>query len=765
MKYLIGCMLLLASATVFSQNTLKGNIKDKETNVTIAFANVYFPELEKGVISDEHGDFDFTDLPNGNYKLVISVIGYETYSSQINLPTEAAQNVLLAPSAIEMEEVIISTPFHKLQSENVMKVEQKKISDLKANGLVTLSEGITAIPGVESISTGQSIGKPVIRGLSSNRVLVYAQGIRLENQQYGAEHGLGLNDAGVESIEVIKGPASLLYGSDALGGVLYVNPERFASENTSSGDFSTNYFTNTQGYNTNLGYKSSYNNFKFIIRGSLAKHADYNTKNYRVTNTRFNERDLKTAIGFQKSNFKTELRYNINSSQLGLTEGVEDQNTNYTPQLPYQQINNHIFSSKSTIFLDNSSIDINLGYTYNDRKEFEDHHHHEGEDHDDEDHDEDEDHDDEDHEDEDHDDDHEDEDHDEEGEELEAALHMKLKTFNYDIKYSLPKLGKFETIVGVQGMNQTNTNYGEEVLIPDATTNDIGVLATSHIHFEKADVQLGARFDNRTINIVDGVNKSFNSFNGALGVKTNLSEKILVRLNLATGFRAPNLAELASDGTHEGTNRYEIGNPNLKSEQNFQTDFSLEFKNEHIEVFANAFYNIVNNYIFLTPNGDFIDDDPVFLYLQNDAKLYGGEFGFHFHPHPLDWLHIESSFETVTGKQEDDSYLPLIPANTINNTLRVEFNTKTLNQGYAFVTYRTRLEQNNVSEFETPTDGFSLLSTGVGANTKLFKRDLSINLSANNITDKIYINHLSRLKSDGIANMGRNFTLGLSYKL
>jgi iron complex outermembrane receptor protein len=746
MKYLVSCLILLVSANVFSQNTLKGNIKDKQTNITIAFANVYFPELEKGTISDEHGNFELTNLPNGNYKLVVSVIGFETYSNQINLPTNEMLDIILSPSAIEMEEIIISTPFHKLQSENVMKVEQQKIADLKANGLVTLSEGITAIPGVESISTGQSIGKPVIRGLSSNRVLVYAQGVRLENQQFGSEHGLGLNDAGIESIEVIKGPASLLYGSDALGGVLYINPERFASDNTSQGDLNVNYFTNTQGYNTNLGYKASSDNFKFIIRGSMAKHGDYKTEDYRVTNTRFNERDLKTALGFQNNNFKTEFRYNINSSELGLTEGIEAQNTNTTPLLPYQKINNHIFSSKSTIFLKNSKLNVDIGYTYNDRKEFEEHHDHDDHGEEDE-------------------DDHDDHDEEEHEEILEAALHMKLKTFNYDVKYNLPQMGKFETIFGVQGMNQTNTNYGEELLIPDATTNDVGVLATSHIHFEKADVQIGARFDNRTININNGFNKSFNSFNGAAGVKTNVFKQISLRLNLATGFRAPNLAELASDGTHEGTNRYEIGNADLESEQNFQTDLSLEFKNEHIEVFANAFYNKVNNYIFLSPNGDIIDEDPVYIYLQENANLYGGEFGFHFHPHPLDWLHLQSSFETVTGKQENDDYLPLIPANTINNTIRVEFSTKRLEEGYAFITYRTKLEQNNVSQFETMTDGYSLLSAGFGAKTKLFSNELSFNFSANNITDKMYINHLSRLKSDGIANMGRNFTLGLTYNL
>ena len=202
-------------------------------------------------------------------------------------------------------------------------------------------------------------------------------------------------------------------------------------------------------------------------------------------------------------------------------------------------------------------------------------------------------------------------------------------------------------------MNQVNSNYGEEQLIPDATTNDFGVFATSHIHFEKADVQLGARFDNRQLDILNSINRNFNSFNGALGVKTNITNGVTARVNLATGFRAPNLSELASDGSHGGTNRYEIGNSDLKNEQNFQTDIALEFKNEHLELFANGFYNKINDYIFLSPNGDIIDADPVYEYLQDNALLYGGEFGFHLHPHPLDWIHFESSFAMVTGKQDN----------------------------------------------------------------------------------------------------------------
>ena len=721
MKNFLNCLLLLAITSIYSQNTIKGIVTDSDSGTPIIFANIYLPQLEKGAITDEKGEFIILDLPSGNYKIVISIIGYKTLSIEIDIPLIQDLNIMLTSSAIEMEEIIISTPFHKLQSENVMKVEREKISNLKEKGAVTLSEGITNIPGVESVTTGISIGKPVIRGLSSNRVVVYTQGVRLENQQFGSEHGLGVSDAGIESVEVIKGPASLLYGSDALGGVLYLNPEKFSSKNTSSGDINFNYFSNTKGYSTNVGYKSSADKFKYIIRGSLAEHSDYKTKDYRVTNTRFKEQDLKAALGYDNKLFKTELRYNINNLKTGIPEEIGLQSSSKRTLIPFQKVSNQVLSSKTTVFFTKSSLNINAGYIFNDRKEFE--------------------------------------------EFTIPELGFKLKTVNYDIKYNTPKLGKFETIVGLQGMNQKNINYGVKELIPDATTNDIGVLAVSHIHFENYDVQLGARYDNRNIKVASGLNKVFNSFNGAAGVKLNLFKKITTRLNLATGFRAPNLAELTSNGVHEGTNRFEIGNPDLKNEKNFQTDLAFEHKNKHFEVFANVFYNKINDYIFISPTGDIIEDNFVFVYEQNDAKLYGGEFRVHIHPHPLDWLHFESSFETVNGKKDNDEYLPLIPAYSVSNILRIEFDNNTITKGYAFINLRTTFSQNKISSFETKTNGYNLLSVGFGGKIKFAKHELSISVSGTNLTNKRYINHLSRLKTDNIFNIGRNISLQLSYTL
>jgi len=747
-QFYISMLLALTPFLTYSQNTLSGKIIDAESSEPLDQVSVYIPQLENGAVTDENGNYTLKNLPEGTYKLVISYIGFETYSTslEINLGSNKF-DYQMTPSAIEMDEVVLSTPFHKLQRENVMKVEQKSMEELKQQGGITLSEGITNIPGVSSVSTGVGIGKPVIRGLSFNRVLVYTQGVRLENQQYGGEHGLGLNDAGISSVEVIKGPASLLYGSDALGGVLYLNPEKFEQSGETSGDVNMRYFTNTLGYNANAGFKTSGDKLKFLVRGAYASNADYETGDgTSITNSRFNEADLKTGLAYQASKFKTELRYNYNASELGIPEEIGVQNNDRNPLEPYQELSTHILSSKNNLFLKKSSIEATFGYTVNNRKEFEEHHHdeHEGEEHMEE----------------------------EEG----AALDMRLSTFNYNLQFN-PQWGKMTTIFGIQGMHQKNENFGEEILVPDAITNDFGILATSHIHFDKSDLQIGLRYDLRSINgeesgiqgdeeYIPTLSKDFNSFNAAVGYRMDLTQNIMGRLNLATGFRAPNLSELTSNGLHSGANRVEIGNPDLDSEQNFQIDLALEYGNKHIEAYVNTFYNIVNDYIYLEPTGEFRELDPIYDFQQQNAILYGGEFGFHLHPHPIDWLHLESSYDIVFGELEDNSNLPLIPANRWTNTFRVEWNKRNQDyKCYAFVTLQTYFDQNKVADFETKTPRYNLFNVGVGGDMKIFNQKVGYSITGNNLFDKNYISHLSRLKADGIANIGRNISFNLSVPL
>lgn len=739
MKSLFIALLLGFSILASAQNKVIGTISDHQ-NKPISNINISIPEVHKEVISNESGNFELNNVPSGTFTIVFSSVGYETQSKKINVgQNEIIVNVTLQETVHQMDEVIISTAFNKLQSQNVMKVEHQSVKELQKKGTSTLIEGLATIPGVSQISTGTSIGKPVIRGLSGNRVLVYSQGVRLENQQFGEEHGLGLNDAGVESVEVIKGPASLLYGSDAIGGVLYLNPEKFAKTNSSELNFNQKYFTNTKGTNSSFGYKLSGDDLKFSARVSNNKHADYEIPDGdKVTNTRYNELDFKTGLGYSNSSFSTVFRYNYNKLDLGIPENAPEvsgaeQTGSKHPDFPKQGVFSQILSLNNSIFFRNSKLDADFGYIDNDRSEFED--------------------------------------------SDVAVLHMKLKTYNYNVKYTLPKFGKFETIIGTQGMHQTNTNSGEEYLIPNATTNDYGVFGTVNYEWNKNTIQAGVRFDNRNITsethgevgeegYFEGIDKKFQSFNSSLGFKTNLKENITLRVNLASGFRAPNLAELTSNGVHEGSNRYEIGNFNLKNEQNFQTDLNLEYRNPHFEVFVNGFYNHVTNYIFISPNGTIIDGNDVYDYVQDNAALFGGEAGIHFHPHPLDWLHITSSFESVTGKKSNGDNLPLIPANKWDNSFKTEFkSTKYFKESFAVVNVEYTLNQNNSSEFETKSNDYTLVNLGFGGKVILGKTAFDVNLNANNLLDKTYISHLSRLKTDGIPNIGRNIVLGVNFTI
>lgn len=735
MKKIIITLILGFSAMLQAQNTVSGTVRDG-ANKPIIGVSVYAPELHKGTTTDANGKYILDNLPNGNLNITFVFVGFSNQNKTItNLQKENILDVVLEETLFQMDEVIVSTAFNKIQSQNVMKVEHEKMVDLQRKGTATLIEGLATISGVSQVSTGTSIGKPVIRGLSGNRVLVYSQGVRMENQQFGDEHGLGLNDSGIESVEVIKGPASLLYGSDALGGVLYFNPEKFAIANTFKADFSQKLFSNTLGSSSSLGVKTSTENWKFIARGSYDTHSDYRIAGGdRVTNTRYNETDLKTGIGYNNAKFSTVLRYNYNKLDLGIPEeGIAEQTSSKNTEFPRQGVFNHLLSLNSIFYLKNSKIDVDLGYVANDRSEFEDSNI--------------------------------------------AGLQMKLKTFNYDAKYYFPKIGKLESIVGIQGMHQTNTNSGEEYLIPDATTNDFGVFGTANYEWKSNVLQAGLRFDNRQITssahgelgeegYFKAIDKSFDSFNASLGYKTNLADALTLRLNLASGFRAPNLAELTSNGVHEGSNRYEVGNSDLKTEQNLQTDLNLEYGNSHFEFFVNGFYNHINNYIYTSPIGTQIDNNDVFNYIQNNAKLYGGEIGLHLHPHPLDWLHYETSFESVTGKKQNGDYLPLIPANNWKNTIRTEFKIKNwLEEGFTALSVNTTLSQDNVSGFETSSNGYTLINLGFGGKVKLGKTVFNVNVNGNNLFDKSYIAHLSRLKTDGIPNIGRNVVLGVHFNL
>jgi len=734
MKYYFLMLFLGVSFFSWSQHSFSGKVTDTLQQPIIG-ATIYLPDLHKTAITDAGGAFAFRHLPAGTLRLSVSAIGFATKQETVVVSGETTLDIVLSQSEFHMDEVVVSTAFSRLQSQNVMKIEKQSVADMQKKGVATLIEGLSTLPGVAQVSTGTSIGKPVIRGLSGNRVLVYTQGVRMENQQFGDEHGLGLNDAGVESAEVIKGPASLLYGSDAIGGVIYLNPEKFAEAGAFKADLTQRLFSNTLGSNTSVGIRTSSEKWKFLGRGSYNTHSDYKIPDGdRVTNTRYNEKDLKLATGYSDRRISSVLRYNYNALDLGIPEeGIGAQSESKSTLYPKQDVRSHILSWGNTLFFADSKLDINLGFIENRRKELE--------------------------------------------ESAVPALDMRLQTTSYDLKYHFPKTTHWELISGVQGLWQENRNSGEERLIPDAGVRDFGVFTTALAEWEGHTLQTGIRFDTRQVTgdafgtpgeegSFSTVDRSFSSLNAQVGYSRKIFGSTTLRLNVASGFRAPNLAELTSNGVHEGTNRYEVGNANLDKEQNVQLDLDLEYGNSHFECFLNGFYNHIDRYIYAAPTGEIREGNDVYDYVQSNARLYGGEAGFHLHPHPLDWLHLQSTMSLVKGERTDGSALPLIPAVDWDNSLRIEFKkTDWLSDGYATFDVNYTFAQDHVGPFETRTGDYALFNLGAGGRITIGETAFRLTMSANNLFDRTYVAHLSRLKTYGIPNIGRNIILGVQFQL
>ncbi len=711
---------------LFSQN-FKGKIINQTSQAAIPFATIYLVELQTSTTADSLGNFVFSTSIDGTVHFQISMLGFQTTVFSANLSREKERTFFMEESHLELREVVISTASTKLQQDNIVAVIQKNIAEISQKGSTNLTESISNIPGVDNFSTGSGIGKPVIRGLSGNRIVTYAQNIRVENQQWGDEHGLGIGEVGIENVEVIKGAASLLYGADAIGGVLFFTEERYAALNTTEGFVSSKLLSNTLGIANQVGFKSNKNNIRWNVFGAYSSNADYqlpNTK--RVLNTRFDEANFKTSLGFNHKNWIGNLRYSFLSNNFGITESNEPSiSTKRKPELPFQNLKNHLLTFENTYFIGKTKLNATIGYGQNNRKEFED-------------------------------------------TLAFPNLNLLLKTLNYNFKSSTSLLNdRANLMTGVQGMFQKNTNKAEEILIPDASIFDVGAYSVLHFSATKNwKIEGGLRFDHRTISTVamqsdeiiyPALKRDFNNFNFSLGSSFAL-KSMNFKANLATGFRAPNSAELLSNGVHEGVLRYEIGNNALKSEKATQFDFNWSFEKEHFSFYVNPFFNHIKDYIFIAPTDSVIEETPVFEYRQSTANLLGAEAGFHLHPHPIDWLHIDCNYSSVFAKDEAGNPLPLIPANKVQTMLKGEFKMKgKLKLNNVFVEHIYRFEQNKIASYETQTPHYQLFNTGFNFEYQAKKSKIEFTAGIKNIFNTAYIDHLSRFKNDNILNVGRNF--------
>ena len=681
--------------------------------------------------------------------IAIMLLAFQVTFSQVN------------DNLVKLDEVVLTLPFDQTLGKSVLKVDKLNFNDINPIIKQYISNSISKLPGVSIISTGSGIGKPSIRGLSFNRVVVLSQGMRLENQQWGEEHGLALSSSGVNSVEVVKGPLYVLYGSDAMGGVLYIEPEKYLTSDDLEIDYTGIYNSNYSGFSNNLGLKGSSENFSYMLRADITDNGNYSSPDGEIENSWFKQNDFKAGVAYQTEKFQSDLRISMSDIEVGIPhmeEGHDDHDDHeeeghddheeeghddHEEEDHYQEIKHTTLSWKNTFDMGNDhTLDITLGRQLNERKEFGGHEEEGHDDHDD-------------HEEEGH-DDH--DDHEEEGhEEGEAELDMELETTSIDIKLTMPQSDDLNLIIGTSLLNQENKNFGHETLIPDAEKKDFGLFALGQFDInETSQALIGVRYDNRSISSESGSN-DYSNFNGSLGFKKDFGNSTL-RMNLSSGFRAPDLIELYADGSHHGSFQYKKGNTNLVAEESLQTDLSYQINNNNSIVSFDLFYNDISDYIYLNPSSMFEDGLKVYDYMQQDAKLYGGEIHLNKNT-SIDWLSYYTSVEYVFAESMDGEALPFISPLTLNQVFNIDFG----NNYSVEIDFIAKAKQTRVSMFEEETDGYSVLNLSGNFKTEFMNNDLNLFWRISNVFDKEYYDHLSRLKTAGIHEMGRNISVGLKY--
>ena len=645
---------------------------------------------------------------------------------------------------------------------------------LHATASTNIIDAIAHQPGVSQLTTGGSISKPIIRGLGYNRVVVIIEGVRQEGQQWGDEHGVEVDGNSVGSVEILKGPASLMYGSDAMAGVVILHPQPTLAEGEMRANVSTEYQTNNGLFAYNLSMTGNQQGFVWDARYSdKMAHAYKNKYDGYVPGSQFRERAGRLMLGVNKAWGHSRLTATIYHLTPGIVEGERDPETGelecstdnvktYGKSLPFQQVKHYKAVWDNSLNLSNGYLKAIIGYQQNRRQEFE-----------------------------------------ESADEYE--LYFKLHTLTYDLRYVTQEFDGWKLSTGIGGMYQQSGNEGEEYLIPDYRLFDFGLYATATKSLgDRWTLNGGIRYDHRRLHgdelIEDGekrfedFSRHFNGLTGSVGAVCNINEHFNLRLNVARGFRTPNMSELASNGVHEGSIRYEIGAQQLKAEYSLQADLGLDFTSRYVSTQLALFANRIDNYIFTHRLLEEIEEGYLtYAYTQGDARLLGFEAGIDFHP--IHSVHFSNTFSYVDAQlmhaTPDTKYLPFTPAPRWTSELKWELfhhshgtvahhhttdaaHRSILNNLYIAAGLDCYLKQTHIysaDDTETETPGYALISLSAGTDIQVKgKKIAELYITADNLLNRAYQNHLSRLKYTdensvtgrrGVYNMGRNITFKL----
>lgn len=742
-------MILWASSIAFAQTrTVSGVISSASSKQPLR-AQIRIPALRRATVCDAQGKFRISNLPSGTFIVEISALSYKEVTREINTTNgDVTLDVSVEESALRMPTVTVTAepqPTDALESPlSVDVLEGRELERLRGQSVM---QTLQNVPGVALFSGGPLAMKPVIRGLTAQRVVVAQNGERIQSQTWDEPQSPEIDAFDVQSIEVLRGPNSVMFGSDALGGVVNVIREDvFANESQSplSGRVSLNAFsTNVPHVGGALTLSGASGGYVYRLNASGRTAADYNAPGgtldgkmmdagavfnsgafeYNGSGTIGMKRDWGT-LSLDLVHFGQKYFIHPEPGRMEAELNIHTGKIDTLPAAPSQEILHERAALHLNMPMNSMRLEAGASFQYNSRKE-------EGV---------------------------------AETEEDEILKEEKgippevkldLISINADVKLHHAPLAGFAGTVGASFTMQDNQTLGFNHIIPEYSSMNIaGFLYEEARIVESLRWTGGIRFDTRSMDMsadTQLLNRAqrlnYNAITGTSGLAWRISEPLVIALNAGTGWRAPVAAELFTRGKDEGEARYKLGDSSLTPERSMNIDFSVRYVTSSFAIQASVFQQSIKDFIFLVPTGAKVDSVDVYTYKQADASLMGGELLLNVALSQSLVAEVGADFLRGENK-ESSSPLPLMTPNRVRGAIRYQVGEAFgMSNTYFGVQGRYTMKQDRLgSVFEKETPAYFLVDISLGGQVMIGGLPVTLDLSVDNALNTAYVDHLSRYR-------------------
>lgn len=741
---------------------LSGHVEDADTKDKLPGAVVTIRESGQQMITDEKGDFRFTNLCAGEYTLSITHISCDSIERRIQVSKNIHIDFFLPHARRTLGEVVVEAQKGIPNTGFKKELSIKQMEEVKG---LSLAEALSRINGVTMLQTGSTISKPVIHGLHSSRILTINNGVRQEGQQWGNEHAPEIDPFIADKLIVIKGVDELKYGSDAIGGVILVEPRPLRSVSGYAAEFNTAYFTNNRQYVVSGVWEQQLKklpSFRYRIQGTFKKGANAATPDYRLNNTGSEERNFSITAGWKKERFNAELFYSQFATKLGIFIGSHIGNltdllkaiespkpddaflgqNSYKIGRPYQEVSHRLVKLKSGFYKGEHKFNLQIGGQFNNRREF---------------------------------------DIVRSSSNTRPQLDLSIFTISEDLSWEHPKTNNFNGVVGVSAMQQDNS-YGGRYFIPNYFSYSFGAYAIEKWTKHKWELQAGIRYDNKTIKTNrlkyngDTINYDFNfsTLASSFNVIYKLAEGWRTNLSFSLASRAPYVNELLSDGIHHGTATYEKGDINLETEKSFNVSGGITYQNKKKSLILDVllYANSIRDFIYQQPRPDspvltIAGAFPLIEYQQTNALLSGADFSALVKPWKnLEWQSKVSLLYARNTRMND--WLILMPANRFSNEITYNFpEGKRFSASYISVEFQNVMRQQNTpdetngkQDYKAPPPGYHLLNLNASTTISIGGQLITVSVGVRNALNTVYRDYLNSMRYFA-DEMGRNTSIRL----